>query len=432
MDPDRTLLLVGGFDESVIAAKNMGLNLLLLQHPEKVNELQQRLADVFKVVDYTEWDQVEPIVRELYEAPGFTAATSLTEAGVEAAGRINDLFGLGGTGYEVTRRFRDKWAMRRHLAELDPTAVGAAALNQRADLDAFASRYGYPFIVKPTDATASIGVFRVDGRADFDRVWANVEGLRGTRTDRMSTMFVLQDFIMEEYIDGPEFSVETFSFAGRHVVVTITEKFTDEAHFAELGHAVPARIEDVTWDAVRACLSRFLDLMGFRDGVCHTEVRVSSRGPRVIEGHTRWGGDAIPELVRAAYGIDLGELAVGWPFGLVDELPDRPVAHAGACTRFIVGEPGRIESIDGIKAARARDDVLAVRITAKPGDTVRPVRDNWDRLGLVAVTGADTSAAIQRGADLIANDIAIRVVGDDGQTRLAHAAEVTHQERNAA
>jgi biotin carboxylase len=432
MDPDRTLVLVGALDAWVVKAKELGLNVLLLQHPDKVTEVQRRLADVLTIVDYTRWDQVEPIVCDLYETHGFSAAVSLTEPGLDAAGRINDRFGLGGTGYEVTRLIRDKMAMRRHLAALDPDAVGAAPLVDRADLNAFAARYGYPFIVKPVDATASIGVFRVDGPADLDRLWDNVESLRGTRTDRISNMYVLQDFLMEEYIDGPEFSVESFSFAGRHVVVTITEKFTDESHFAELGHALPARLSEDVWEQVRACVSRFLDLMGFRDGVCHTEIKLSTRGPRIIEGHNRNGGDAIADLVRGAYGVDFFELAIGWPFGLVDELPDRPVAHAGASSRFIVGEPGRVESIEGVEAARAQDGVLAVVISAKPGDTVRPVRDNWDRLGLVAVTGVDTSAAIQRGADLIRDAIAIRVVGADGQTRLAHATDISGGAEQAA
>jgi biotin carboxylase len=433
MDPDRTLLLVGGLDEWVVKAKNLGLHVLLVQHPDKITETQRRFADVVAPVDFTDWEQTEPVVRELYETPGFTAATSLTEPGLEPAGRINDLFGLGGTGHEVARLLRDKWAMRAHLAALDPDAVGAAPLADRADLDAFAARYGYPFIVKPVNATASIGVFRVDGPADLDQVWANVSSLRGTRTDRMTNLFLLQDFLMEEYIDGPEFSVESFSFAGRHVVVTITEKFTDDAHFAELGHAMPARLDEETWRRVRACLSDFLDLIGLRDGPCHTEMRLSSRGPRVIEGHNRCGGDAIADLVVGAYGIDLNELALAWPFGLADELPDRPVALGGASSRFIVGEPGTVESVEGVEAAREQDGVLAVRISAKPGDTVRPVRDNWDRLGLVAVTGTDTTAAVQRAADLIRDAVAIRVVGLDGRTSLARVAEVPPRtERSAA
>ncbi|MFD8492434.1 ATP-grasp domain-containing protein [Amycolatopsis sp. NPDC059657] len=418
------LLLVGANDEWVRKAKDLGLTVLLLQHPSKLTPLQEELADVVHVLDYTEWAEVEPVARRLRAEPGYEVALSLTEPGLDNAGRINDLFRLGGTGFEVTKRFRDKLTMRKHLAAIDPNAVGAQTLEQREQLDAFGARYGYPFIVKPNDATASIGVHQVNSPADADAIWAAVERLRGTRTDRISTLMLLQDFLMEEFVEGPEFSVETFSFSGRHVVVAITEKFTDDAHFAELGHAVPARLDVETQDEVSAAVGSFLDLMGLRDGVSHTEIRIGARGPQVIESHNRGAGDAITDLVQGAYGIDLISYALGWPFGLVPELPGRPVPKAGASTRFIVGVPGKVESIDGADEARAQKGVLDVRISAKVGDTVRTLRDNWDRLGLVAVVGADTTDAIRRGAELIGETIRIKVAGDDGETRFAHVAEV--------
>ncbi|MEV4300616.1 serine O-acetyltransferase EpsC [Microbispora rosea] len=428
MNPDSTVLIVGATDETVRKAKELGLTVLLLQHPTKVSPEQEELADVLRVLDYTDWAAVEPVARELWREPGFRVALSITEPGLENAGRVNDLFALGGTGYEVTRRFRDKLAMRRHLAsapgaELDPSAVAAASLLRREDLDAFGAAHGYPFIVKPTDATASIGVFRIGGPQDAERVWATVEGLRGTRTDRVSTMYLLRDFLMEEYVEGPEFSVEAFSFAGRHVVVAITEKFVHADGFAELGHAVPARLDEPARERIGASVRRFLDLIGLRDGVTHTELRLGPHGPVIIESHNRVAGDMIPELVRGAYGIDLVEYALGWPFRLVPELPDRPEAHAGASVRSLVSEPGRVESVEGVADAAARDGVLDVRVTAKPGDTVHALRDNWDRLGLVAVTGPDTDAAIRRGAEVIGDAIRIRVLGEDGRTWLAHAAE---------
>ncbi|HEX6472282.1 MAG TPA: ATP-grasp domain-containing protein [Streptosporangiaceae bacterium] len=432
MTTDTTLLLVGGTDETVRTAKELGLRVLLLQHPTKITAAQEADAELVRVLDYTDWTAVEPVVAELWRAPGFAVATSLTEPGLENAGRINDVYGLGGTGYEVTRRFRDKLAMRRRLAEVDIAAVRAAPLRRRADLDAFGAGHGYPFIVKPTDATASIGVFQVDGPEDADRVWAAVDRLRGTRTDRVSTLFLLQDFMMEEYVEGTEFSVEALSFAGRHVVVAITEKFVADGHFAELGHAVPARVDAGTADQICASVAAFLDVIGLRDGVTHTEVRVGPRGPVVIESHNRLGGDAIPDLVRAAYGIDLTRYALGWPFGLVAALPGRPEAYAGASTRFLVSGPGRVESVAGVEDALAHDDVLVVRLTAKPGDAVRAPRDNWDRLGLVAVSGHDTTAAIERGAEVIGDIIKICVAGTDGTTRLAHVAEIESPEREPA
>ena len=280
MNPQKTLLLVGGTDETVIKAKELGLHVLLLQHPTKVTAAQERLADVIRVVDYTDWDLAEPIVLELQESPGFGAALSLTEPGLEAAARINDMFDLGGTGYEVTRRIRDKWAMRLHLASSGPGGGRRRAA---------ARPRGPGGLRRPVSATRSSSSRPMPPRASACSGSAvprtssgcgpKVRRLRGTRTDRISTLFVLQDFLMEEYIDGAEYSVESFSFAGRHVVITITEKFTEAGHFAELGHAVPARLDEHVCEHVRACVSRFLDLMGVRDGLGHTEVRISARGP---------------------------------------------------------------------------------------------------------------------------------------------------------
>ncbi|MBM7075196.1 ATP-grasp domain-containing protein [Micromonospora humida] len=422
----RTLLLVGGVDDTAVAAKELGLRVLLLQHPTKITERQRQVADVVEVLDYTDWTLTAPVVTRLHQRWRIDQVVSLTEPGLDIAARARDLLGLDGTSYPVSRRFRDKLAMRRHLVSRDAEAVAAAPLRDFDDLRAFGVRHGYPFVVKPTAATASIGVFRVDDPSGHEAVWEQVCRLRGTRTDRVSTLLVLDDFLMEEYVHGREFSVETFSFAGRHVVVTITEKMTDPGHFAELGHAVPARLTEDAWDRVGECVATFLDHLGFTDGPCHTEVRLSGTRARIIEGHHRYGGDAIPELVRAVYGIDLDRLAVGWPFRLVDPLPDSPAPRGAGCVRAVVGPPGRVLSVEGVPEAARQPDVLAVRISARPGDEVRPLRDNWDRLGLVAVTGPTVVAAAQRGARLVDEFIRIRIRDDRGAVHLARVAEV-HQ-----
>lgn len=424
MTPDRTLLLVGSNDEMVRKAKDLGLHVLLFQHPTKVTEEQRRVADQVHVLDYTDWSAVEPLVTALHREPGFTAAVSMSESGQEVTGRINDLLDLGGTGYEVAHLVRDKWAMRQHMATRDPAAVGAERFTDRAALEAFGARYGYPFIVKPCNTTASFGVFRVAGPHDLDRVWDGVRELQGTFTDRGSMPFPIQDFVVEEYVDGPEFSVESFSFGGRHVIITVTEKFVDPVTFTEIGHVMPARLSEPVWEQVRETVIRFLDLIGVQDGPGHTEVRIGARGPAVIETHNRIGGDAIPDLLVGAYDVDLPGYTFGWPFRLFPELPDRPQVRGGASTRFMVGVPGRVESVEGVKEARAHPDVLSVTLSVAPGAATRSPQDNWDRLAMVAGVGDDASDAIRRTARIAEEHIRIRMAGDDGTARLARVADV--------
>jgi hypothetical protein len=420
MSPHKTLLLVGHKAETVRRAKALGLDVILLQHRSKLDREQLALADVTFIVDYTDWSVVRPLVETAHRIWGIAAAVSLTEPGLDIAGRINDLLGLGGTGHEVSHRLRDKWVMRRHLAAMGQTTIGAALVDDRASIAAFGAGHGYPFIVKPTDMTAGWGVLPVAGPDDVERVWGDVERRRATGVTRGTTLFEIQDFLMEEYVDGPEYSIEAFSFAGRHVVVAVTEKLVDPVRFVELGHTLPARIDRSLERRVVAAVKRFLDVMGLRDGPSHTEVRIGPRGPVVIESHNRIGGDRIRDLVQAAYGIDLAVYAVGWPLRLVDELPDRPRARAGACVRFVHGRPGRVAAVPGIEALRARPEVLAAELTVGAGDVVGPLQDNWDRMGLVAVRGSDSDGAVALCEQLVAS-IDIQMI-DEGSLMARPAA----------
>ncbi|MFI7047649.1 ATP-grasp domain-containing protein [Streptosporangium sandarakinum] len=411
MTQDRTLLFIGATTRALRTAKEFGLDVVLLQHRNKFEAEQAALADVTFVADYTDWSAVRPLAQAARERWGITAALALTDPTLDALGRVNDLFGLGGTGHEVCRRFRDKYEMRRHLAAHGAPAIGAEPLESRDDLTSFGDRYGYPFIVKPTDAAAGIGVFRVDGPADADAAWRRVLGLRETGVNRgCGYLFPLTGFLMEEYVDGPEFSVEAFSFSGRHVVVAVTEKLTSDAHFAELGHTVPARITSAQEELVATAATGFLDAMGLADGPSHTEIRIGPRGPVVIESHNRIGGDRITDLVEAVYGIDLVAYAIGRPFGLVEELTERPRPRGGAAVRFLDAGPGRVTAIDGLAELRSRPDVIAADVFAKVGDVVGPVLDNNDRLGLVAATGPDGDAAVKLCEELLENTLNVQVV----------------------
>jgi biotin carboxylase len=407
--PHGRLLLIGGVDAVLDRAVDLGLRVVLMQHPDKLTLRQARRAALTLVADYTDWAVAEPLARAVRAAEPFDTVLSLTEGGMETAARLNDLFGLGGASHEVSRRLRDKWLTRTRMAELGLPVPPFGQVTDRASLAAFGERAGYPFIVKPTGTTAGFGLLRVAGPEDLDRVWAEIYRLLGQRTDRGSTLFTVDVFLMEGYVPGPEFSVEALSFAGRHVAVGITEKLVSDDHFAELGHALPARLRPSEREAVTEAVGAFLDAMGITDGATHTELRLSPTGPVVIESHHRVGGGHIGELVQQVYGVDLLREAVGWATGLRPALPGPPEPRCAASTRFVVREPGTVTAVSGVTQAAARLDVLSAEVTASPGDTVRPLRDNWDRLGSVVVRAEDTATAVELARRLAEEEIHVEV-----------------------
>ncbi|THA30429.1 ATP-grasp domain-containing protein [Streptomyces sp. A1547] len=395
---EHKLLVVGGRIQTLRKAAALGIRFVLIQHKDQFVPEAAALAEAVLIADYTDWDVTRPLVEAAQQAYGFTRVASITEPGLVPAGRISDHLGLGNTSEEVAELLRDKHAMRRHLAaspspEVRALSVAAAEVDGAGALTAFGAEHGYPFVLKPVDATASLGVVRIDGPEQAAEAWAGVEALRARTDLQWGSFFTIGRFIAEQYIPGPEYSVESFSFAGRHIVLAVTEKLTGGG-FIELGHALPARLDPVDERRIEEAVARFLDAMGLTDGAAHTELRLSPAGPQIIESHNRMGGDRIFDLLDSAYGIDLEEWIVAWQFGLIPALTERPVPRHAAATRFLSAEPGTVVEIQGADEARALPDVIDVETGVLPGDTVGELRGNWDRVGQVLVTGADTEAAV--------------------------------------
>jgi biotin carboxylase len=391
--PPPIVLLVGPRPELLRKARDLGLRAVAIHTPATFLPAHASLVEAALLVDYTDWCVLRPLVVAAHDVFRFAAVVSNLEPGLEPAGRIADLLGLRGNSHAVSNRLRDKWAMREHLAVSGAAGLAAAPVTDAAALAAFARRHGFPVIVKPADASASLGVMRADGPCDLDRVWATADRLRGSREHEFAEFFPIDRFIVEQYVDGPEYSVEALSFDGRHVVVAVTEKLTLPG-FVELGHALPARLHPEAERAVVDSVTAFLDVMGVQHGPTHTEVKVAAGDVHVIESHTRTGGDRIVDLVKHAFAIDLEAYAVAWAAGLWPALRDRPRPRAAAATRFLVAEPGEVIDVSGVADARTVPGVVEVSVGVSKGQTVRPLRASWDRIGQVIATAPITDAAI--------------------------------------
>jgi hypothetical protein len=104
--------------------------------------------------------------------------------------------------------------------------------------------------------------------------------------------------------DGPEVTVQAFSLAGEF-------------------HALSGPA------AVAVLAERAASVLGIREGPTSTRIRITARGPQVIELAARLGGPAEVELVRVATGVDLNVLALKGALGdsiELDELLQRPQA----------------------------------------------------------------------------------------------------------
>jgi biotin carboxylase len=309
----------------------------------------------------------------------------LTEPGLMTAAELALGLGLRFTRPSTVHLLRDKWAMRQLLDAHGISPVRAAAGTSAAELAAFLRDVACPAIVKPIDGGGSFGVALLRSPGEAEGAFARLAAL-GVRS-----------YIVEEYLTGPEISVEAFSFAGRHVVVACTDKLSEETGFVELGHAIPARLDPATQAQVAELVGRLLDVVKYTDGPSHTEIKLTPAGPKIIEGHDRLGGDRINTLVSLAYGVDLVETTFTWACGLGAPFAPPPL-RAGSAIRYLVPPAGTLRAVRGLDAVRAQPDVVALEWTVPVGGPIWPLTDSSARPGYVIVRGADAASAADAAA----------------------------------
>ena len=343
------------------------------------------------VVDGRSRGELVGIAEQLHLAQKFDAVCSFTDTWQPLANRIADALGLARPVPQgVLELTMNKRGMRAQLAAAGVEDTGCRLVESRAQIEQALRELGAPCILKPVDGEASSGVTRLDGERDIERAiaWFRAGGHAFPA-------------LIETFLTGDEYSVEAISEAGRHHILAITRKYKDATTFVEHGHLVPAPLPDPLDHAIRSHVTRVLDALGFVAGPSHSELVVTPAGPRMVETHTRVGGDRIPELVRLATGIDMYELSARLAIGesIADRLP-AAIAYRGAAAIWYavpaVSPDLVLSRIEDEDAVRASPGIEAIELAKQVGDRGGPVRSSLDRSGLVIARGDSPGEALAR------------------------------------
>jgi len=392
------------------AARARGLRpVLLSSRPERYPWVVEDEVDVI-LVDTADAGAVSTAARNC------VGLVTSSEYFVAVTARAATRLGLPGGDPGAVERCRDKRLQRAALAGAGvPVPSFAVAASPEEAVQA-AAGVGFPAVVKPADGTGSRGVRLC---AIADEVWRHSGALLAQRRDERGRP-TLPVVLVEEYVAGPEVSVETFGTE----VVGITAKYLGgPPWFVESGHDFPADPsagsgdEAVGAEAVGAVAVSALRALGLGFGAAHTEIRLGPEGPAVIEVNPRLAGGRIPTLVRLATGIDLVaavvDAAVSGTGSALAEPGPGCAPHGWASIRFLVPPAaGRVRRTGGVAAAAAVPGVVDVAIDARPGQRVGGTGSFLDRVGHVisaAPTGVAARTAAERALALLELDLDVDV-----------------------
>lgn len=398
--PKKRLLMVMPYSQFVRKAAEAGFEVWAIWDPSLrersyLDEVSEHARELL-LTDFSD----EPALRELITrtalAHGIDTVLHMgSEDSMGPAVAAAEALGLSPNTAESVRLLNDKAAMRALLAEAGLSPVRAEPAGTVAEAAAVAGRLPLPVVVKPSQASGSRGVALIRDGADLQEWTARVEGggLAGP-------------FLVEEYLEGPEFSVETLSRDGAHHVVGITAKQTTGAPgFVERAHFHPALLEPADASAIGQVVTGLLDLAGYTFGPAHTEVILTAGGPRIVESQTRLGGDRIPLLIETATGFDIEAEIFRTLAGAPVEVPR---AKHTAAVGFFFLPPGRLESVSGREAILALPYVHQLHFPFEPGAELPATKDSFTRHGYVIVDAqspAEAAARIERARALLGAEV---------------------------
>ena len=348
--------------------------------------------DLLEVPNARDWRVVCSAIRELSPAPD--AILSFSHHFCAIAARVAAGLRVPGFDPATLELATDKRRVRDTMAGC-PTAVPHWTIMAEQDLRAAAERIAFPAIVKPLAETSSTEVSLATDADDLERLAAQIRSVRHNRKGFPRS----DEVLVEQYIEGPEFSVETMTLDGATTFYGVTMKSPLPAHpFIEQADSFPctdgAVVEQLEAGALDI-LSRIPDF----SGPAHLEIRLSEEGPKLIELNPRQPGGFVPDLVRATVGRDIFLDTICGLLG-VDPPPLEVVVPAATWWQIYPDRAGRVIRCHVPNRVRDAKEVLHIGLSVAPGDVLPPPHDNHGRIGDLVVSGEDVADSLLRAQRL--------------------------------
>jgi biotin carboxylase len=275
---------------------------------------------------------------------------------------------------EVARRLVDKVAQREALrsgglptplcweipADRNPEAIAAVAKNVI-----------FPVVLKPRTGSGSLYTTFVADANDLVRQVTALPPQAGGKVGMFVEQYLPSPIVSSSEPYGDYLSVESLLVAGEITHVTVTGRFPLAEPFRETGWFIPADLPEAQLAAVLDVATSALRALEVRTGACHTEIKLTPEGPRVIEVNGRLGG-LVPEMLFRASGVSLLRLSMAIAIAeqvVVESLV--PCARVGWAYDFQPPMTARrfvgIEGLDRVSELPGVTEVLANR---SPGDAI--------------------------------------------------------------
>lgn len=266
----------------------------------KSGDIGEKTADFFYPISITEKELILEKCKEIRPDAIVSIASDLA---VITVNYVASALGLACNDPKDSIICTNKFEMRKALKKNGIKTPQFQKISKIEDLEI----KNFPLVVKPTDRSGSRAISLVNDK----------EELKNALSKAVDNSFE-NSAIIEEVIEGNEYSCECISYKGKHYFLTITKKYTTGfPKCIEAGHVQPADLTEEQIESVKEVVFKGLDALNIKNGASHTEFKVDKdNNIGIIEIGARMGGDCIgSDLVKISTGYDFVKMVIDVALG---------------------------------------------------------------------------------------------------------------------
>lgn len=351
-----------------------------------------RVADEFHAIGLDERDELLKLARTVKPVG---IVTDQTDAAVVVVAWLSEQLGLRGISEPCARLFTEKHRMRE-FGQTHGFPTPAFFLSKDlSSAQVAAAAIGFPVVIKPVSNQASKGVHRVDTPESLAECFADAV-----------LYSAAGGVLVEQFVDGTEFTVEGFMGEGGHRTLGISEK----SHYPE--HPMVACSLRYTpgnsrfdYGELQRVHDDWINQSCLPFGMTHAEYKFSQGRYYLIEVATRGGGTRIAsDIVPWVSGVDYQELMLDAVLEGSAQGVRGVLEHRCALLEFFQFPVGRVRAIRGVNEAKSLPGVLDVVLSRGVGDFLPALTDDTVRPGyfiLQTNTEAELRHLRERVLDLV-------------------------------
>ncbi|MCX6232341.1 MAG: ATP-grasp domain-containing protein [Bacteroidetes bacterium] len=359
-------------------AKLMGYNTIVID-PD-ANAPGSKTSDLFFQVAGDDYKKTIQIAKKYCVKGIITAAT---DKPILMMCRIAKELDLPFPTYKSCETVLDKAKFKKFLEENDfPHAHGK---EYKGIIRGPLTNINFPLIIKPVMNSGSRGVIKCDKVENFQN--SIKESLYYCKDER---------YLIEEFIEGDEISVEAIVQMGKVHILQITDKIvTLPPYNVELGHLQPSKFENQK-PAILNLLQKIVDKSGLDNCALHPEMKIIDDRITIIEIGPRLGGDFITShLVPLSTGVNIEDLLINIAVGNVIDY--KPIKKASLVSYLNFTSGGKVtRTISEVELMKKFPSIETLNINLKIGEIIRPITNSLNRYGQFVLTGNNSQTLLKQ------------------------------------